>query len=445
MVHYFDPAKLTSSLKMIGKNHAYADGRTPLDIIIENDAEIRRISSKCLSGSHKFTTYSLKLFLKGRGSSPREICVPSLVDQAVLKSLDLSLKENCKITNTTKLAFFIVKEVLKDISNVPQDAKVLRLDIKKYFDSIDHDKLLNRLDSKGCPLWMKTLVHSAIKTPAKELHEKTPPPNKKGVPQGLSIASHLADMYLESFENVLKKYSIGSHRYVDDILIFYHPETETELLEFLVTGFKELDLDFHKDGDAKFYKGDVISEKGFDYLGYHFVVSKDVIKVSVRYSSVQKFLNSIIGLITKYQKGGYGKDAREAESAFVFDLNEKITGAFRDDKRYGWLWYFRQMNDLALLQRMDRIIDKELKKESSTKNLKIKKLKRTYYEIQNFTNDNRYILNYGMKDVMLIKRYYGRFDKRINYAKTDEVALAAFQFWSNGRLKRLMLDEVRAS
>lgn len=448
MKHHFETKKFKRSLKYIAGNNIYLDGTTPLDKIINDDLEIRRISTKCISGTYKFTPYALKLFLKGRDTPPREICVPSLIDQAVLKSVDLTLKEQCKIDNQTNLAFFIVQEILKDIPKFSKDTKVLRLDIQKYFNSINHEKLLNRLETKKCPSWLKGLVKNAITTPAKELHEKTPPPNAKGVPQGLSIASYLADLYLESFENVLKKFSIGSYRYVDDILVFFYPEQEKELLDYIEKSFDALDLKFHTQDSSKYYNGPMASKDGFDFLGYHFFVTTEKIKVSVRNSSVQKFLNSSIGLITKYQKGGYGNrfaDTREAEAAFIFDLNEKITGAFRQDKRYGWLWYFRQMNDLALLEKMDNVIRKELKKEKSTKDIKVKRLKRAYYEIQNFTEKNKYILNYGTKDVALIKSYFGRFDKRINRAKTDEAALVAFQFWSNNRLKRLMLDEVRAS
>lgn len=445
---HFGIEGLKSSLLRIGKKHAFSDGRTPLDSLISKDEEVARIAEKCKAGSYKFTPYSLKLFLKGKGEPPREICVPNLVDQAVLKSLDLSLKQHCAITNATDLAYFVIQKVCKDIISMPPATMVLRLDIKKYFDSINHEKLLNRIKEKSCPLFMKDLVERAIKTPSKEFHEKTPSLRERGVPQGLSIASHLADLYLESFENVLKKYSAGSYRYVDDILVFFFPEQEAELFSFIEENFDALGLEFHKEKSKKYYKGQLYSKEGFDFLGYQFQVSKNSLKISVRKSSVQKFLNSTIALITKYQKGGYHSkyaDTREAEEAFVFDLNEKITGAFKDDKRYGWLWYFRQMDDLALLDMMDKIIKRELQKDITTRGLKIKRLKRAFYEIKNFTSGNRYILNYGMKDVALIKRYFGRFDKRIGFSKTDDATLAAFQFWASNRLKRLMLDEVRAS
>lgn len=451
MTHFFGTDHLKRSLIQIGQKNAYRDGRTPLDKIISSDDEIYRLSTKCISGSYKFKPYSLKLFLKGRGEAPREICIPSLLDQAILKSLDLSLKEGCSITNATNLAFFTVRQVVIDISKMRLekhfDTRVLRLDIKKYFDTINHEMLLNRIDGKSCPPWIRKTVKAAITTPAKELHKKTPPKNEVGVPQGLSIASHLADLYLESFENVLKKYSAASYRYVDDILIFYYPEQEKELLEYLKNSEKELKLEFHKEGSGKYYNGHLFSEDGFEYLGYKFIVEKKETKITIRDSSVQKFINSCVGLIHKYQKGGYHTqypDTELAEQAFIFDLNEKITGAFQEDRRYGWLWYFRQMNDLPLLDKMDKIIKRELKKSDTTRNIKIKRLKRAHYEISNFRPNNKYILNYGLDDVALIKKYFGRLNKRIRNG-TPEETLAEFIFWTNARLRRLMLDEIRAS
>jgi hypothetical protein len=153
-------------------------------------------------------------------------------------------------------------------------------------------------------------------------------------------------------------------------------------------------------------------------------------------------------LITKYKKGGYGlnyPDTRVAEDVFRYDLNERITGAFKDDQRYGWLWYFRQMNDFALLDKIDKIIKRELSKSSVTKHIRPKRLKRAYYEIQNFAPGNTYILDYGLTDTEKIQKYFGFLDARISRSQTDEKTLAAFNHFTNNRLKRLMLDEIRAS
>ena len=49
-------------------------------------------------------------------------------------------------------------------------------------------------------------------------------------------------------------------------------------------------------------------------------------------------------------------DQGDPERVFIEDLNEKITGALSEQKRYGWLLYFAEINDMQLLHKLDGII-----------------------------------------------------------------------------------------
>ena len=107
------------------------------------------------------------------------------------------------------------------------------------------------------------------------------------------------------------------------------------------------------------------------------------------------------------------------------------------------------MNDFALLDRLDRILKKELSKNYRTQNLKIKRFKRTFYEIKKFPKNKKkkmsYILNYGLKDVDLIKFLYKDFDEKIRRANTEKKTIAAYNSFTNKRLRTLLLDETRFS
>ncbi|PTR04501.1 retron-type reverse transcriptase [Nitrosomonas nitrosa] len=427
---YFKTEELKTAIGSVSEKNADVSGNSPLDYVLNSDDKLASISQKCLNGKYKFPPYNLKLFLKGPGKPPREISVPSLLDQALLKSIDQALKNTCPIENQTALAFFIIQDLKDYMQNLPEAAQVMRLDIKQFFDRIQHETLLQKLNEKKCPDWLMKLVSTAITTPAKEKGIKTPRKKEIGVPQGISIASYLADLYLENFDKELQNHCLKSARYVDDILIIYSPKQETGLLSFLKEHLASLGLEFHEEGNEhKFFKGSIYAENGVDFLGYHFFVKQDGLLVSVRNSSAQKFVNSLVGLVTKYKKGGYGlnyPDTCLAEDVFRYDLNERITGAFKGDQRYGWLWYFRQMNDLPLLDRIDKIVKRELAKSSDTKHIKTKRLKRAYYEIQNFSPGNTYILNYGLTDAEKIQKYFGFLDARISRSQTDEKNFGGF-------------------
>lgn len=414
----------------------------PLKLLLKNETEISRISSLCREGKYKYTPYNEKLFLRGRAKLPRGVSIPTYKDQAVLKCLDSALKEYCPIGNTTEVASFIVKRVKDFLSDNKQELVVIRLDIVAYFESINHHILIEKMHEKNCPNWIVELAKTAIKNPTKSQHSREKTKRFKGIPQGVSIASHLADLYLESFDQECKKKCVAYFRYVDDILILVKPENQHKFLNFIEAKLTDLGLEYHKNGD-KFQIATLGDEKGFDYLGYHFFPDF----VSVRSVSVQKFINSLIGIITKYRKNTYFRKYRNkdiARRAFVFDLNERISGALISNRRVGWLWYYKQMNDIKLLTKIDEIIVKELSKSITTKDIRPKKLKRAYYEILKQGKNSRYILNYGSTDPVYMRKVLTDTGENVTTLDNNDV-ITLFQLITRKRIKRLLLDEVRES
>ena len=57
------------------------------------------------------------------------------------------------------------------------------------------------------------------------------------------------------------------------------------------------------------------------------------------------------------------------------DINEQITGAISENKKYGWVFYFSMIDDIALLHRLDRIVEKLCKKCRTLLKKKPKKIK----------------------------------------------------------------------
>ncbi len=90
----------------------------------------------------------------------------------------------------------------------------LKLDVRKYFDSIDH------------PVMMKLLVHrfkdKELLALFKKLFSSYHTDSGKGLPIGNLISQHLANFYLGSFDHWVKEERgiPGYVRYMDDILCF---------------------------------------------------------------------------------------------------------------------------------------------------------------------------------------------------------------------------------
>ncbi len=92
----------------------------------------------------------------------------------------------------------------------------------------------------------------------------------------------------------------------------------------------------------------------------------------------------------------------------IFKINIRITGCIINSNKYGWLFYFSQINDEALLHSLDNFVRKQLKR-FNIENQKTKKFVRTWKEINNNFHTTNYIPNYDLitkeKKEKIIKIY----------------------------------------
>lgn len=148
-------------------------------------------------------------------------------------------------------------------------------------------------------------------------------------------------------------------------------------------------------------------EEGVEFLGYKFLGKT----VSVRDSSYRKFLESIIGKISKFKHEFVKLSESEKnlkKAAFIQDLNERITGAIDQNKKYGWIFFFSEINDLQRLSEIDSIVSNLIEKSKIFSNEEakvIKKIRRSYFEA-NYSPQRGYIHNYNDYDSISKKIKY---------------------------------------
>ena len=129
---------------------------------------------------------------------------------------------------------------------------------------------------------------------------------------------------------------------------------------------------------------------GLEYLGYKFEGEL----ISVRKSSILKFERNI----EKVFKNFYllpEKDDNQIKK-FIWLLNIKITGILVDGKKYGWLYYFSCINDKTLLNKMDILVNKFIKRFKIERYIdldSVKKFTKAYYEINFNMSNSTYLLN----------------------------------------------------
>ncbi len=99
---------------------------------------------------------------------------------------------------------------------------VIDLDIEKYFDTVNHDKLISILREKVNDRKTLHLIRSFLK--AGVMENGLVSPSEMGVPQGGPLSPILANIYLDKFDRELESRGLHFVRYADDCDIFVGSE-----------------------------------------------------------------------------------------------------------------------------------------------------------------------------------------------------------------------------
>ncbi|MDS9998525.1 reverse transcriptase domain-containing protein [Bacillus atrophaeus] len=359
------------------------------------DLHLGIINRKVFNGTYKYTAYREKLFIKSKSSFPRVISIPTIRDKIVLKGLHKIIQESFSIEQP------LVQTVIGDMKNELKNFdSFIKIDIKNFYDNINHSNLDKKLSKKIRTPLVKNLILNAIRTPTvSKNHSKEDSlySNCVGVPQGLSISNVLAEVYFQDMDKKYKtKKRLRYYRYVDDILILCN---EKDIPNIKNDIFKEIEEE-HK---LKLNKGKCSEGRldlvGYDFLGYRIEKLKSTgdIGLTIKKSTKLKFEKSIVDMFSRYSHSN-NISPRE----FIFYLNNKITGSISNkvngtsekEKKYGWVFFYSQIDDINVFYHFDWFVKKlidDFKLKQNFKGLEIKNFVKTYYEIIYNRSRTKYI------------------------------------------------------
>lgn len=372
--------------------------KSSFDKLKEEQLEI--IDRKVLSGTYRYAYYKEKLILKSRNSLPRMISIPTLRDRVVLKLLHEILME------TFDVKMELVQTV---ISRLLEQSKLysayIKIDMENFFGSIDHEILMKKIQGKIRKEEIKKLIIDAIKNPTVNqsyLKDIVVEENKCGIPQGIPIANVLAEIFLKKLDSSYKqRVNLAYFRYVDDIIILCN---EVDVLEIKREIIRELKEDYNlKINEEKTKDGSL--KEGINFLGYFVKQENNLIKCTVKRESILKVENTIINLFSKYKN----TEGEMSPKEFAFYLNLKITGAIIQNKntgknsKYGWLFFYSQINDIRLLYHLDYLVSKcidKYKMKEQLRSIEIKSYVKSYYEITQRRSKTKYIFRPDEEDIL---------------------------------------------
>jgi RNA-directed DNA polymerase len=161
------------------------------------------------------------------------------------------------------------KDALRRVDELLRSGQywVLDADLKSYFDTIPHERLMERVGEKIADGSVLRLIEGMLQAGVMDTvkgWQETP----QGSPQGAVISPLLSNIYLHGLDWKMAREGFEMVRYADDFVVLCASQQEAQkALEEIIHWVEENGLKLHP---TKTRIVDASQRGGFDFLGYHF-------------------------------------------------------------------------------------------------------------------------------------------------------------------------------
>ena len=215
---------------------------------------------------------------------------------------------------------------------------VVDMDLEKFFDKVNHDILMAKLEKKIKDRRLLKLIRKYLESGV--LINGIKVSSEEGTPQGGPLSPLLANIMLDDVDKELEKRGHKFCRYADDCNIYVRSKRAGFRVMNSITRIIEgkLKLKVNRDKSAV----DIVSKRKF--LGFSFYFAKDGAKIRIHEKSIKRFKEKI-RFITNRNRG-ISMDLR------ILKLNDSIRG---------WINYFGIANAKRKLLELDQWIRRRLR------------------------------------------------------------------------------------
>jgi RNA-directed DNA polymerase len=262
LAHHIDIDWLREAYRRTRKDGAPGvDGQSAEQYAANLEDNLRSLLERAKSGTYRAPPVRRVHIPKGSGAETRPIGIPTFEDKVLQRAVAMVLEAiyeqdflDCSYGFRRRRSAHQALEMLQHQTVIMAGGWVLEVDIRKFFDSLDHKRLVEILRRRVLDGVLLRLIGKWLRAGVLEDGGITYP--DAGSPQGGVVSPMLANIYLHEvldtwFDREVKPRLSGKAyliRYADDaVLLFAKEEDARRVLAVLPKRFEKYGLTLHPD------------------------------------------------------------------------------------------------------------------------------------------------------------------------------------------------------
>jgi len=270
----YAPSNLCAAFAQVKANRGGAgvDHQTVERFARKEEENLQRLNESLKTGAYSPQAVKRTWIPKPGTQEKRPLGIPTVRDRVVQTALRHVLEPIFERTFAEHSYGFRpgrgCKDALRRVWRLLQSGYVyvVDADLKGYFDSIPHERLMARVREQVSDGRVLALVQAFLDQDVLDGMERWTP--EAGSPQGAVISPLLSNIYLNPLDHLMAETGIEMVRYADDFVLLCRERADAERALTLVQEWVAGNgLTLHPE---KTRIVDAHERGGFDFLGYHF-------------------------------------------------------------------------------------------------------------------------------------------------------------------------------